>query len=316
MAVILSERGLIAVRVESTKGTANAPAAADAGIEVYDVSYTPEIGVHERDPVRPGFDTEKNIVGPRSARITFRTPMKGTGAAGERPEFYYLLRGCGLSETITAATRVDYDPISAESAQETLTIDVYHDGLRYRAVGCMGNARIVAKQGDTPHIEWEFRGVYVAPADVSLLTNPPYVTASPAAMISATLTFRSQTLRATGFELDLGNVVELREDVTNAAGYVNAYVARRDPTITCDPEVELVATFDFLTSLINATAGAFTAQWGSAGGGQWRINCPNAQIVGADISDRNSLKIHNLTIKARALNPQSATGDSVSIRLS
>ena len=301
MAVFLVERGQIAAKIETTKGTANAPAAIDAGIEVYDVSYTPEIGIAERDDIRSTFDKRKNITGSRAARVTFRAAIKGGSSAGSRPEVWALLRACCTTEAIVASTSVTYTPTTAESAQETLTIDVYRDGLVYRILGAMGNVRAIVKENEVPMFEFEFRGVYVAPTDTALLTGVTYVSTGPPQPVSMTLTLHSQTLRATGFEFDMGNQIELRSDVTNAAGYVHAVCVNQDPTITVDPELETVATFDYITRLQNSTAGAFLGQVGTAAGNIFRLLCPNATITEAPHGDRNRLIIVNLTLKARGL---------------
>lgn len=300
MAVFLKERGVVAARLETTKGTANAPAAVDGGTEVSDVVYSADIAVMERDPVRASFDREKNITGNRSARLSFKTPLIGGSSAGSRPNVWAMLRACGYSESISAGVSVTYTPLTASASQETATIDFYADGILYRIVGAMGNVTLDVKENEVPMLSFEFTGVYVAPTDTALIT-PTYSGVSPPSPLSATLTFRSTTMVATGFSFNTGNEVVLREDITNAAGLIHAVIVNRDPTITCDPELETVATFDFLTNLVNATAGEFNGQIGTAAGNTFRANFPNSQITEAPLADRGGRLTHNLTLKPRRL---------------
>ena len=68
----LVERAQIAAALEVTKGTPVPPVVGDAGIEIYDPSWTPTIEVAERDPKRASFDSFESITGNQSATLTFR----------------------------------------------------------------------------------------------------------------------------------------------------------------------------------------------------------------------------------------------------
>ena len=313
MAVHLIERGQIAAKIETTKGTANAPVAVDAGIMVWDLGLTERVDIAERNPVGAAFDDPAGIPEFRAYELTFRAEIQGGTTAGSRPPIWALLRACGLSETISASTSVTYALITAESSQECVTIDVYRDGKRYRLTGAMGNAVFVFERGTPTHVEFTFVGVYNAPVDAGLLATPPYVAVAPPAPVSATLTLMSNTLRAVGFRCDLGNQVELREDVTNAAGFIHAVIVDRKPRITVEPEDDLVATVEWLTKKTGGTLGEFVGTFGTVAGNIHRILAPAAQVVGAGFGERGGRITRTLELACRGL--AAFTNDSVSYRI-
>ena len=312
MAVFLVERGVLAAKIETVKGTANAPVAVDGGLEISDVSLNTDITVVERDPIAASFDDPKAIRGNRISRVTFKSPIVGGTTAGSRPPHWALLRACGMTEAISAGVSVTYTPTTASSTQETVTIDLYLDGILHRIVGAMGTFRKTVAENDTPMFEFEFHGVYVAPSDTALLSGVAYQAVSPPAPLGATLTFRSQTLVSTGWTFDLANSVVVRQDITQAGGVIHAVITNRKPVITTDPEVELVATFDFWSNVVNANSGEFNGTIGSAAGNTVRLLAPNAEITTAEPGDREGLRILNLTLKPRRL--VSAGEDHASLR--
>lgn len=301
MAVFLIERGQIAAKIETTKGTvpAPAPAAIDAGIEIYDLSFNPTVEVHERETIHATFGKPAAVIGARFAEITFRSPVQGHTGPGLVPAVGPLLRACGFSETVAPATSVAYALITQESAQETITIDMYRDGKRYRITGAMGNVTMEARLGDVPFFEFTFVGIYTAPEDQAMLTNPPYIAVAPPQPVNATLTFFSETMCATGWTLDVGNDVQLREAVTEATGRKHAVIVNREPTISIDPEDELVATIEFLNKLTQGAVGELVATIGSVAGNTLTMSVPHAQITEAPFGDRNGLVTRDLTIMPR-----------------
>ncbi|WP_444932401.1 hypothetical protein ACJJIF_22000 (plasmid) [Microbulbifer sp. SSSA002] len=68
--------------------------------------------------------------------VTFNAELKGSGAAGTPPEIAPLLRACGLAETITAGTSVEYN--LASEGHESITLYLYEDGSLYKLTGVRG----------------------------------------------------------------------------------------------------------------------------------------------------------------------------------
>lgn len=298
---MLVEIGMIAAKIETTPGTANAPAAVDAGILVWDIGLEERIDMGERNPVKTTFSRPTAVPQRRMYELTFRSEIVGGTTAGSRPPVWNLLRACAMTEAISAGVSVTYTPLTAPSSQETLTIDVYRDGKRYRLTGAMGNCRVTVTDTGVPVFEFTFNGVYNAPVDASLLTSVPYTSAAPPAAVGGTLTLMTQTLRGVGFEFDLGNTVEMVEDMTQASGYLRALVVDRSPTITVAPEDELVATVEWLTKKTSGTVGEFIGLIGSAAGNIFRLRAPAAQVMGAGWAERTGKIIRSLNLACRRL---------------
>jgi len=312
MSVILTERAQIAAAAEVTKGTPVAPLVGDAGIEVFDPSLEPTIETPERNPVRASYDNPENIVGNQMYTLTFRTPLKGSGALGVVTEISTLLQGCGLGETINVATDVQYDPVTAETAQTTLTIDLLVDGKRWRLHGAMGNVKFIMAQNEVPIAEFTFIGIYNAPVDSALLA-PTYGAISPPNPVGTLCSWAGNAFVGTTVELDLQNDIQLRPDICATTGFLHAYLANRDPQVTIDPEEELVATVDWLTELVGAVAGAFAFTLGATLGNIWQFTMPNSQIRSLSYADREGLLIANLVLAGRA--NTDAGDDSVNLTL-
>jgi hypothetical protein len=300
MAVILKERGMIAVELEAVKGTAETPDAADAGIEVFDPEVDEDIPIARRNSVEASFDKRPGISGNQMRTVTFRVPMKGSGVAGTVTEITKLLQACGLTETVNIGVDVLYDPESDDAVNQSATIDVYQDKLRKRTHGCMGNVKFVIAQNEVPVMEFTYIGLYNAASDVPLLTGISYGTVSPPNPVGMTCTWAGFTFRLTNFSLDLGNDVQLREDICAATGFLHAYIADRLPVIEVDPEEELVATVDWVEQMRTATLGALLITIGGTAGNVWTFNAPNAQIVDSTPGDRNLMQIKQLVLEALA----------------
>lgn len=102
----------------------------------------------------------------RSVRLSGDVPLCGSGAAGTAPGWRFMMRACGMAEVITAATRVEYAPISA--AQESVSAYWLMDGSRHRALGVRGDFTLNIVAGEEPNIQFNFTGLYSDPTAVSL----------------------------------------------------------------------------------------------------------------------------------------------------
>jgi len=102
----------------------------------------------------------------RAVRLSGDVPLCGSGTAGTAPAWRNLMRACGMAEVITAATRVEYAPVSA--AQESLSAYWLMDGTRHRALGMRGDFTLNMAAGEEPTLQFNFTGLYVDPTAVAL----------------------------------------------------------------------------------------------------------------------------------------------------
>src|SRR3990167_2677741 len=98
----------LGAKVEGTEGTFNQPGATDAAILVYDPKIDPDVSMFDRTPAKKTLGQLAPVAGVRQMRMTFRTEVKGQGAAGGTPEVDVLLAACGMKKTIVGGTSVTY----------------------------------------------------------------------------------------------------------------------------------------------------------------------------------------------------------------
>lgn len=109
-----------------------------------------------RNLVRPYKGASEHLVGARISRISFDVEFQGSGTKGTAPAWGKLLRCCGMAQTITADTRVVYNPIDA--SEESGVFAYVVDGVIYTARGCRGNVQVVMNGFEIPLLRFSFLG--------------------------------------------------------------------------------------------------------------------------------------------------------------
>jgi hypothetical protein len=141
---IIEARSQLAAKEETTEGTAETLAAANA-ILAGEIKFDPDVDMEELDLQSSSLSPFPAVAGGRMARMTFKCEPKGSGTAGTPPEIGLLLRACGYEETIVGGSSVTYDP--ASSSIPSLTMAKYVDGKRYLMAGARGDFSIELKAG-------------------------------------------------------------------------------------------------------------------------------------------------------------------------
>lgn len=274
---------LVAAKVETTIGTDASLAAADAAFNAYDVIIQPTINTETRE-AQGSFGYLSDVPGARMGTATFKTDIAYDGTTV--PTWAsVLLPGCGWVNSSGTFTPRSEAP---GSNVKTLTIGCYMAGKLKKIVGAVGSYRIVLPTGRMAYIEWTFQGVWVAPSDASIL-SPTYPTASPIRFASGTCSYNSDDLKVENVTIDSGNQITMREDPTTAAGYCAGIIVDRHPTISANPESDLVATRDTYGDWIAGTEAAFSIVLDGPSDSDITISAPKAQIVNAQESDRNRI---------------------------
>jgi hypothetical protein len=293
MGGILSNRQVIAAKVEVTEGTAIALAGADANNLIMEPKFEADVPMYKRDFLNNSLSPQKQIATTRLGRLSFKCEVKGSGTAGTAPAFGKLLRACGLGETVNAGTNVIYAPISALASIPTLTLGIYRDGLKKTLKGARGNVKYSGKSGEPGMLEFEFVGVYDSVTDVALLTPSGVETTIPFPLLSATFSIASFAAFVSQITFDMANTLEPRGDINNAAGYISTLLTKREPKGSFDPEDELVATHDFYGRWLANTTGALTWKHGSTAGNICTFNAPTVQYTKIAEADRNGIATLN-----------------------
>jgi hypothetical protein len=165
---LLFRKVLILAKVEATYGVNAAPGAADAML-ISNVSIDPIIGDSvDRDLITPWLGGSPKLLAGRRGKLSFSVEVAGNPSLGTAPKWGVLLRGCGMAETVTANTSVQYNPVS--SAFESLTFHFNIDGNRHILVGARGNFKLTSDINQIPKWEFEFTGLFVTPTATAFVT--------------------------------------------------------------------------------------------------------------------------------------------------
>lgn len=121
MADFRTQNQTLTAKVEAVSGTEESPTVAADAIKVAGLNPSPSFDVLDTDDEHTGsLDAGDPIVGGGNYGLGFDVNIKGSGAGGTAPEYGTLLRGCGLSETITPT---DITGTAQAGATATITLE-------------------------------------------------------------------------------------------------------------------------------------------------------------------------------------------------
>lgn len=294
---MLVKRSLLTVKIEDTYGTDSEPGVNDVvRAENVELNLSEGARMHERAAHRGSLGTLKHIYGGSLAAISFDVPIAGSGTAGTAPEFGDLLRACGLDETITASTSVSYAPVS--SGIESCTIKFYEDGTLYALTGCRGNLSMAAEAGKHGVLSFNMIGHMAGPTDAAIIEGV-FSTVIPPVMVGATFVIDSYAGVVSNLTMDLQNQVSMPPSVNAADGYAAIRITGRDVVGTIDPEMEPVATEDWVGNWRSGAAMAVaTGSIGGTAGNRWALSHPAVSYREVSRGDRDGIRTVDLTYGA------------------
>lgn len=293
---LLRRRRIIAAKIESVPGVAEALVAADAAFNASNVTIQANIPFTGREG-QGGFSPLPGIMAARSGTVTFDIEVATNGSAGNPGWATTFLPACGVVNTATTLWSPRSLPPGGAGSPKTITIAVYEDGVRKTLRGCMGNMTLRATDGQPIMASFTFMGIWDTPTDLALLA-PTYPSVRPIRFFDAAITLAAVALPPMQeFTLDLGNDVQLREDAANASGYRHAIITNRTTVGTINPEETLVATRNEYADLLAATTGAFSLGLGPPDNAII-ISVPVWQRTNVQESDRNGIQVHTINWQA------------------
>lgn len=299
---LLRRKSVLAAKIETTSGTAESLAAADAAFNVFDLTMTPNIAMTPRQS-QGSFSSLPAVPELYGGTCSFRTEIYGTGSGTVPGWASTFLPACGWTNSAGTFSPKSETP---GSNVKTITIGAYIDGNRMLMRGCAGTFSLTFEAGKIATINWTFTGVWAGQSAVALLA-PTYPTALPLRVGNATFSIGAWSPCFQTMTIDAGNTVALRECATNtdSSGYAAAIITDRLPTGTINPESELDGTkdnYDIWTamteealafSLVNATD-------------KFALAAPKLQRTNVAAGDRNGVLTDEITFQ---LNKSAAAGN-------
>ncbi len=281
MDALLTRKTKILAKLETTYGTDASPTAADDGVLLASLTPTPlKTETVDRTLIRSYLGAMEQLITGQTMTFEIELEMAGFGSAGPAaPTAGYdaLLRACGLSRTVTAGTKVDYDPVS--SGFDSITIYWEDDGVLYKATGCRGTLSLDMKARAVPTYKITLTGLYGGHADDTVGT--PVVTAyqKPRAVNAANTTgisigsFDAAVL--TEFSFEDGNQVTYHNYPGSSE---TVRITDRSASGKLTVLANKVATYDWLSAVKNQTLQNFAIVQGPATN-QVKFSAPQMQLT-------------------------------------
>jgi len=296
---------VLAAKIESTIGTAEALSSSDGAMNVYGPMIQANVEMEEREG-QGGFGYLPSVAGARTGVATFRTYLEWDGTATEPSWADTFLPACGWVKSGQVYTPRSEAP---GSNVKTLTIGCYVGGLFKSIAGAMGSFVVTLPTGKAGYIDWTFTGVWQPPSDVAIIA-PTYPTPKPLKFSGGLAEWNDVNLCVSQATIDSGNEVVMRECPTTDAGYISAIVTNRKPKITVDPEAATVAAQDRWGAWLAMTEYALELDLAGPAGGSTdavlSFDAPKAQITNNQEGDRKGFVTDQLEF---ACNKNGATHD-------
>ncbi len=301
----LESKALILAKVETTYGVDASPAPATDAI----LTTKPTIELitedKEREVVLPYFGSLAAIPIATGIKISFGVEVRGSGTETTPPRIGALLRACGFTQTIGTSS-VDYDPHSWQDG-ESITIYFYHDGILYKALGCVGSSvKLTAKANEPARFEFEFQGIFGGSASfASSIAFPTPIfgdAQTPPVFRSGSFSFGSLTSTNAvieSLEITCSTTVAKRADANAQYGVKRYSSTNREVSGSFDPEVVSLSTWNPWSIYENATIGALSATIGTTSGNRLVISAPNCQIESPKLGAREGIQTYSIGFKAK-----------------
>lgn len=298
---LLRRKRVLAAKIESTVGTAEALSASDAAFNIYNALIQPQIEMEQREG-QGGFGYLSAVPGGRIGVATFRTYLEWDGTATEPSWADTFFPACGWVKSGQVYTPRSEAP---GTNVKTLTIGLYEDGILKRISGAMGTATITLPTNRSGYIDWTFTGVWLAPTAVAMLT-PTYPTDKPLRFAGGLAEWNDVNLCVEQATIDLGNEVVMRECPTTEAGFISAIVTNRQPLITVNPEASTIAAQDRWAAWLAQNEYALELDLAGPSSSVLSFDAPKAQIQNDQEGDRNQIVTEDITFQC---NKNGATHD-------
>ncbi len=284
----------LAAKIETVEGVPEALAGVDV-LLVANPSFKPNTPPVQRDNTSQTMSQSAAVMGLRSATMGFDIELKGSGTPGTAPEYGKLLKMCGFSESIVASPEsVTYLPTSTYGGNPVSipsgTLGFYMDGVLKKIWGARGDVSLKLDTGKFGVLSFKFTGADFSVTDAALLSaGVSYQTTKPPVFMNANFTMDSYAAILSVLEIKMANVVTLRDSANALSGYLSAIITGRKPTMTFDPEMVLVASYDFYGKLRSNNEGVLSTVLGATSGNIIAITAPKVQYTGINPADRGGI---------------------------
>lgn len=286
---LLTRKRTILAKIETSYGVDPTPTGAANAILVRNLNVTPQSSqLVGRDVIRPYLGNSEQLMASTHVELDFEVEAAGSGAAGTVPGYGALLRACGMSETVTVATKVDYKPVS--SAFESVAIYFNVDGVLHKITGARGDVELAINAAQIPVFKFKFVGIYNAPTDtvaptVSFSGFQTPLVANSTNTPSFSFFGVSPILESLSFQL--GNQVDYRTLI--GSQYVQ--ITDRKAAGQVQFEANTIATKDWFSTAIANGLGALSITHGTVAGNKVALTSSTVDLLQPSYADNNGVQM-------------------------
>lgn len=276
MSMNMSNMVLLAMK-QTAKGTPAAPTPALNAILCR--GLTPQLikgKFVERNLIKGSKGNQGALFTSEHREFDLEVELAGSGAAGTAPKFGVLLKGCDMSETITAATSVVYQPHGALG--DYLTLFAYMDGVLFKMSDAKGTVSFGLNAEEIPVMKYKFIGKYHPLEDVVFPSGIVFTGFQQPLTVgdsnTQTFTIAGLDLVTKSFNIDLGSVLNWRNWINDAG----VRSPDRKPTASAVFEMTNVATKNWAGDVLQGTLMPLQIVHGTTPGNIVTIDAPKLQF--------------------------------------
>lgn len=291
----LNRKTVLLVKTETVPGTDSVPTGGANAILVKSATIQPLVAENvPRNLIRAFFGNSEQLPAGIHSELDFEVELAGSGAAGTAPAWGPLIRACGMSETVTAATDVKYAPVTGSN--ETVSIYAYIDGLLHKLLGCIGTVAfdITAKQ--IPVMRYKFLGTFSPVTDAANPAGVDYTKFKRPSVANKTNTAAWSMQGYTGplqaLQIDLANTLVWRSLI----GYEGVAQTDRQSSGSINMELTTVASKDWWATVRDVVTGALSITHGTVVGNIVKIDAPAVQMSNLAYADQDGVAMMSSTL--------------------
>lgn len=232
------------------------------------------------------------------AGVLYFVTKSGTLSTGE------TLTGGTFSATTSGApvsgSGYLYSPASSAASEATVSLDVCDGGLLKQVYGAASTFSLTLSTTEYPKWAASFSGIAHAATwgtKAPVVSGIVYEAHSPAIVTEARLAVGGTYAPvASQITLDLGNSVNLIENLNSATWYAHAVVTQRQATGSFQVLADLDASADLYAALFAGSPASLEFSIGKGEGTQIDVICPAVQYKGIAESDSNSFLVQTINL--------------------
>lgn len=267
---------IILLKPETIPGTDAAPTGATNAMLMKEVEFRPMEGQDvSRNLEKPWQGADETFPTGLYASLTGTIEAVGSGTAGTAPAWSPALRMCGVAETVTAGSKVEYTPVT--DGQESASIHFWIGPTRHILLFAKATAVGTFTAQGIPGIRFTFTGLFVTPADQA--RPAPVLTAFQVPQVATNANspgfkIGAQAFVCREFSFDLGCTVEPRL----AMGRESVLITGKKESISAQVEALPLATFNPFALAINRTRSTIEFTHGTVAGKIFKFEAPVATM--------------------------------------